>query len=78
MSYVGPITKNILDGCINEMKKKHMRDKLSKYIINPIFTQILYEIYPYLLAFGFTHVLIIILLVANLIITGMSSYKKNA
>lgn len=77
MSYVGPITKNILEGCINEMKKKRTRDKLSKYIINPIFTQILYEIYPYLLAFGFTHVLIIVLLIANLVISGLSSYKKN-
>jgi len=76
MSYAGSITRNILNGCIDEFKKKKTREKLTKYIVDPIFTQILYEIYPYLLAFGFTHVLIIILLVANLVISGMSSFNK--
>lgn len=75
MSYIGPVTRNILDGCINELKKKHNKERLTKYIINPIFNEILYEIYPYLLAFGFSHALIIILLIANLIIAGMSFNK---
>ena len=71
MSYIGSATKTLLNGCINELKKKQNKEKLSKYIINPIFTQILYEIYPYLLAVGFTHVLIIILLIANLVLSGL-------
>jgi hypothetical protein len=68
MSYVGPITQNIIDGCAEELKKKDTRDKISKYIIDPIFSEILNKYYSYAWLFLIIHFIIISLLIYIIIL----------
>lgn len=63
MSYIGPFVKDILDGCIIEFKKKDTKDKVNKYIIDPIIGEVGSRISPFAILFIITQVLIIILLV---------------
>ena len=63
MSYVGPFLKDILDGCIVEFKKKDTKDKVYKYIVDPIIAEIGSRVSPFAVLFIITQVLIIVLLV---------------
>jgi|AntRauTorckE6833_2_1112554.scaffolds.fasta_scaffold25759_2 hypothetical protein len=63
MSYVSPFVKDILDKCIVEFKKKDTKDKVNKYIIDPIIGEVGSRISPFAILFIITQVLIIVLLV---------------
>ena len=63
MSYIGPMTENLLNTCIKELKKKTNRDKISKHIIDPIFKEITHKFYGYYLIMVFIQLIIICLLI---------------
>lgn len=63
MSYIGPFTKEILDVSIKEFKKKEVRDKLQKNLIDPIFREISLKIKPYITVFVIIQLIIILLLI---------------
>lgn len=63
MSYIGPITRDLIDICIKEFKKKENRDKVSIYIIDPVVKEVLKILYPYFGIYLFVQVLTIVLLI---------------
>jgi len=62
MSYIGPITQDILDAFIKELKKRDTMTKISKNIIDPIFAEIMIKIWKYYFGFIFLQIIIIVLL----------------
>lgn len=75
MSYIGPITQDLIDTCVNEFKKKDTREKISKNIVDPIVLEIKEKFYNYYLLFIILQFVIICLLIYIIIITNMM--KKN-
>lgn len=63
MSYVGPLTKNLFDQCIKEIKKKETKDKIVKYIFEPVMSEVVHKYSIYIIAFILLQVLIISLLI---------------
>lgn len=63
MSYIGPITNDIINACIREFKKKDNREKISKQIIDPVIREIYRKCYP----FAGTHLLIQLFIIFLLI-----------
>jgi hypothetical protein len=63
MSYIGPITKDILDQCSKELKKPTTKEKIMKNVIDPIVSEFFSRYYAYLTCFVFIQLIIIILLV---------------
>jgi hypothetical protein len=63
MSYIGPLTQELLNKCIDEFKKKNNRDKLSKNIIDPIVNEIKEKFYNYYILFIILQLIIVCLLV---------------
>jgi len=62
MSYIGPITQDIINSFANELKKKETRQKISRYIIDPIFSEITDRLYSYAGLFLIIQLVIISLL----------------
>ncbi len=75
-TYVGPITNNIMEEFINELKKKETKDKIFDGIINPLIRDISTRYYPYFILIIVVLVLIIVLLISILI--TMIVHKKNS
>lgn len=63
MSYIGPLTKEILETCGKELKKKETKDKIMKYAIDPIVNEFFRRYSAYISCFMFIHMIIIILLI---------------
>lgn len=63
MSYIGPLTQDLLNTCINEFKKKDTRDKLTKNIIDPIILEVKKRFYNYYILFIILQFIIICLLI---------------
>ena len=63
MSYIGPITRDLIDVCARELKKKENKHKISTYIIDPVIKEVLNKVYPYFGIYLLVQVLTIILLV---------------
>jgi flagellar biosynthesis protein FlhB len=63
MSYIGPITRDLIDTIIKEFKKKENREKVSTYIIDPVVKEVLKILYPYFGIYLLVQVLTIVLLV---------------
>lgn len=63
MSYVGPITKEIIEMCTNEIKKKENKEKIYKYIINPILQELFNRYSLYVSIFFIIQILILSLLI---------------
>jgi hypothetical protein len=74
-TYVGPITNNIIEEFINELKKKETKDKIFEGVINPLIRDISTRYYPYFILIIVVLVLIIVLLISILI--TMIVQKKN-
>lgn len=62
MSYIGPITQNLLDTCIREFKKKDTKDKVEKLVFTPVMNRISEKIFYYFLFFMLSQIVIIILI----------------
>lgn len=63
MSYIGPLTRDIIDTCSKELKKKEVKDKIMTNLIDPVVSEFFARYYPYITCFMFIHMIIIILLV---------------
>ncbi len=63
MSYIGPFTKEILDACIRECKKKDVKAKLQKFIIDPVFQEVRMKIKPYITLLFIIQLIIVVLLI---------------
>lgn len=63
MSYVGPVTKEILDAVVNEIKKKENKEKITKYVIDPVGDELLQRFKKPIAFFIFILSVIILLLI---------------
>jgi hypothetical protein len=63
MSYIGPLTNELLNGVVNEIKRKDNKEKISKYVIDPIIYEIGVRITPYLIVGVLIHLIIVGLLI---------------
>ncbi len=62
MSYIGPLTKDILETCAKELKKKENKDKIMKNIIDPIVSEFFRRYSKYIFCYVLIHIIILILL----------------
>lgn len=67
MSYIGPLTSGAIDSIIGELKKQENKDKINKYIIDPVLRGVRLKLTPYLLLFVLSQIIIVCLLVYVLI-----------
>ena len=74
-NFIGPITDNIINSCIEEIKKEKNKKKIMKYIIEPILTDINNRYYPYIMTLVFI-LIIIITLLSLLLITNINENSK--
>lgn len=63
MSYIGPLTKNLLEQCSKELKKEETKNKIITYIIDPIVSEFFKRYYAYITFFLFIQIIIILLLI---------------
>lgn len=63
MDYIGPITKDLLDTCTRELKKKENKDKIMKNFFDPIVTELFKRYLSYISCFMFIHIITVLLLI---------------
>lgn len=63
MSYVGPVTRQLIDNCTKELGKTETRDKIIKNIIDPIMNGLFKKYLSYIACFIIMQIMIIILLI---------------
>jgi len=63
MSYIGPLTKDILETCAKELKKKETKDKIMKNVIDPVVSEFFRRYSAYISCFMFIHIITILLLI---------------
>ena len=66
-SFIGPMTENLINGFVDELKKKKNRDKIMRNVIEPILTDIDNRYFPHMMTLTMLLTLIIILLIMLLI-----------
>ena len=65
---IGPITNTVIDTVVNEIKKKHNKERLIKYVIDPLLYNISSRYYSYFIMTIIVLVIFIILLISILIL----------
>lgn len=68
MSYIGPLTQDLLNTLSNEFNKKETKEKISKLVIDPLLSQIIYKYLSYGLSFITLQLIIIALLIYLIIV----------
>jgi len=63
MSYIGPLTKDLIETCAKELKKKENKDKIIANVFDPIINEIFSRYLSYISCFMFVHLITIILLI---------------
>lgn len=63
MSYIGPLTQNLLEVCTNEIKKKDTKEKIMKNLIEPVVNEFFKRYSVYVISFMLIHIITIILLI---------------
>lgn len=63
MSYIGPLTKDLIDIIVKEFKKKENKHKITTNIIDPVIKEVLNKFYPYFGLYLLVQILTIVLLV---------------
>ena len=72
-SFIGPVTDNLINSFIDEIKKKKNKEKIMKNIIEPILNDINDKYYPHMMTITVLLSLIIILLLLLLVVNGGSN-----
>ena len=62
-SYIGPVMKGIIDACTKELKKKEVKDKIMKNIIDPVGNEIFRKYSKYIMIYMLMQFMIIALLI---------------
>lgn len=62
MSYFGPLTKNIFDICIKELKKKDTKEKIMSNLIDPLLSEFFNRYSLYIFSVVFIQILILVML----------------
>lgn len=63
MSYIGPITKQIITNCANELGKNENKEKILKTLVEPIMYGLFRKYLSYILCFIIMQMMIIGLLI---------------
>lgn len=63
MSLIGPITQDVINACANELKKKEVKEKIMKNLIDPIVSELLRRYSSHIAFYLLVHLFTIILLV---------------
>lgn len=63
MSYIGSLTKNLIETFSNEVKKKDNKEKIMKHVIDPIVTELFRRYSLHLSFYLLLHVTVILLLI---------------
>lgn len=77
ISFLGPLTDNLVDSFVNEMKKKKNKEKIMKNFIEPILNDINDRYYPHMMVLVVLLALIVILLTLMLILNAINNGNKN-
>lgn len=72
-SMFGPVTDNIINGFINEIKKKKYKDKIMTAVIDPILSDVNTRYFPHMMVLLSLLITIIVLLILILV----SNRKKS-
>lgn len=72
-SFIGPMTENIINSFVDEIKKKKNREKIMKNVIEPILNDINERYFPHMMTLVVLLVMVIILLLLLLI----ANFKSN-
>jgi hypothetical protein len=72
-SFIGPMTDNLINSFVDELKKKKNRDKVMKNIVEPILNDINDRYFPHMMTLTILIILVIVLLLLLLI----SNFKNN-
>jgi len=75
-SYIGPITDSVIEGIIRELKKKEVKEKVMKNVIDPLIRDMASRYYPYFMMIIVILLIIIILLVSILIVNVTSNRQQ--
>lgn len=59
---IGKMTDKLINTCIGEFGKKHNKDKINKFIVNPIIDSITEKFYPYVITVSILYVMILVLI----------------
>jgi len=63
MDYIGPLSKDLLEVCTRELKKKETKDKIMKNVFDPIVNEFVKRYSAYISCFMFVHIITILLLI---------------
>jgi len=63
MSYIGPVTKDIVELFVKEVKKKDTKEKIMKNLIDPIIAELFKNYSKYIVLFLISYLAIILMLI---------------
>ena len=62
MSYLGPLTKDLFEICVKELKRKDTKEKIMQNLVDPIVSEFFKRYSMYITSFMIIHLIIIFLL----------------
>lgn len=68
-------TNEIISKCINSLSEKENKQKINKYIIEPLISNISIKLHPYLITIFIMYILILILIISIMFILVLK--QKN-
>jgi len=74
-SFIGPMTDNLVNSFVDEMKKKKNRDKIMKNVVEPILNDINNRYFPHMMILIILIVIVIVLLLLLLIFSNSKCPK---
>jgi len=77
MVNIGPITSEIIDSCVAEVRKDENMNKIKSGVLDPLIDHIVFRIQPYIMITTLTFVLIICLSIAILYLILRSGQKSK-
>lgn len=63
MTFIGPMTNELINSCVEELKRPENKKKISKNIVDPIVSEITLKLWPYFTAHILIQMVIVIVLI---------------
>jgi hypothetical protein len=63
MSYIGSLTKNLIETFSREVKKKENKEKIMKHIVDPVVNELFSRYFVHLTFYILLHITVILLLI---------------